>query len=396
MVNRLVNPVRTARCRAASLACAFLLASACATQAPRPAVNPAQFLHDEAFPASAGYPVESSRDVFQLDDSARRYLDLRIGRVRETNARNKALIEEIIQQSARKLSYDSDADTTASETFHNQSANCLSMSIMTYAIAKYLRYDAVFQDVDTPEYWDRRDGHRLVARHVNVLLKPERSPDLLRFGSVIEVDFFAPGSSREFPTKLIPPSRVLAMFYNNKGVDALFAGNHDVAYAYLRAALLEDPSLGMAIGNLGALYRATNHLPWAEKAYRAAVRMNAGSTVPLEGLARVLQDTGRHAEAERMLAELDSRRMNNPYYRYMQGEEAYDARRWNMAIRHFRKAIALKPRLDAAYFGLAKTFFQLGENGKAEAYLERAARYAARDSERQRYQRKIDALTGGS
>ncbi|HEX7046579.1 MAG TPA: tetratricopeptide repeat protein [Gammaproteobacteria bacterium] len=372
----------------------LFIASGCASQQVRQDLNAANFLHDEAFPESAGYLIESREAVFALNEQLKNHLDRKLGRTRGLQARtSNSIVKEIIQQVSRKLTYDSAANTTASETFQSQTANCLSLSILTYSMAEHLGFHATFRLVDIPEYWEWRDGHALMARHVNLLLEPEATFGQV-FSQTIEVDFFAPGSSRRFASRPITESTVLAMFYNNKGTDALMAGDLALAYAYLRAALVQDPSLDMAVSNLGLLYAKRGHWQWAEKNYREAARRNPDNTVSAEGLAMVLKMTGRDEEAEAILARLERQRQDNPYFHYVQGEEAYSAGNWQQAIRSFHRAIELGPGIDQPYFGLAKTYFRMGDNANAETWLRRAEHHADKDEVKQRYRNKIAALTG--
>lgn len=378
--------------RLATLLAVVLLAAGCAS-APAVSDHPFRFLHDEAFPASAELQVESRQEVFELGNDAKRYLDEMINRVRDPFGRDELLVDEIVLRSARKLSYEGGANTTASQTFHSLKANCLSLSILTYSMAHHFGYNARFQEVQIPEYWERRGKRTLVAGHINVLLTTTDPSSGRFFGETIEVDFFAPGSARKFPSRVIPESRVLAMFYNNKAIDALFAENHDLAYAYLRAALREDPSLDSVLGNLGALYDVAGHPQWAEDSYREAVRLNTASTVAAEGLAKILATTGRQAEADTILARLEHTRERNPYYQYMLGEEAFDEADWRQAIHFFNKARELMPDSDRPYFGLAKAYSALGDARAAETYLRRAERHAGSDELKEKYRGKISALS---
>lgn len=382
-----------------ALAACLILLSGCASS-PGPAyhaADPSLFLHDEAFPASEDYAVESSNEVFGLDDAAKTYLDRELERLGDKESRLR-VVDEIVQQAAGKLVYDSDANTTAAETFHNQTANCLSMSIMTYAAAEYLGYQVTFNEVHIPEYWERRGDNAQVSRHINLLLTPRtvlqpETMGLMSFSGALLVDYFAPGSSFRFGSHPISRARVLAMFYNNKGVDALLAGNHDRAYAYLRAAVLTDPSLGMTLNNLGLLYSTRGHLQWAEASYREAATRHPEDTVAAGGLARVLRELGRNDEAKTILARLENARKNNPYFHNVQGLVAYDAGNWEQAIRSFHHAIELQPELDQPYYGLAKTYYRMGEDDQAIHYLARAARHSRDEFRRQTYMNKIDALS---
>ncbi|HEX6930454.1 MAG TPA: tetratricopeptide repeat protein [Gammaproteobacteria bacterium] len=376
------------------LAC--LVISGCAAGVARHEnVDAAQFLHDGAFPRSAGVTVESREDVFGLDREIRDYLDLNINAIRDPKKRGRALLDEIFHQASMNLSYDSTANTTASQTFRNRAANCLSLAILSYAMAEHVGFDATFQEVDIPAYWERRNSYSLMNRHVNLTLTPKYDPDtiLLKRHIELEVDFQPLTGMHQPSTRPITQFRALAMFYNNKAIDALLTGRHDAAYAYLKAALLQDPTLDMVLTNLGLLYGVNGHLQWAEESYRQALVLNDDNVVSAENLARLLKMTDRQQEADVILARLKDKRDNNPYYFYIQGEEAYDAGNWRHAIRSFEKAIALKPDADQFYFGLARTYAQLGDGDKAETYLRRAERYANYADLKQKYRNKIAALS---
>lgn len=381
--------------RFTALLLAFCMAG-CASQQARQDLDVTQFLHDDFLPESKNHHVESAQEVFSLDEKAQNQLDTQIGHLRLPIVRNWTLISEIILQTVAAVSYDSHATTTASATFTTRAANCLSLSILAYAMAEHLGYDATFQQVDIPEYWERRGNHNVVAGHINMKIRridPDNEPGATLISESLLVDFFSPGSSASFESRPIPRSTVLAMYYNNKGVDALFANNDSKAYAYFRAALLKDPSLYIAASNLAALYMKNGKVQWAEQNYREVVRLNPESTVSSAGLANVLMKTGRNEEAQIIKERIAYQRERNPYYQNVLGEEAYDEGNWQQAIRSFTKAIDLRPDIEQPYFGLAKTWMKLGDRDKAVFWLQRAARHADNKELEKKYRNKIQLLS---
>ena len=127
------------------------------------------------------------------------------------------------------------ANTTAAETFENRAANCLSMSIMTYALAKEANLRVEFQDIKIPEYWTRKDGYSLLNGHVNLKLFPRVDPLVVRmFDSGLLVDFDPQDRRRSWPTRTVYSGTILAMYYNNKGADALVSNEYSKAYALLQ------------------------------------------------------------------------------------------------------------------------------------------------------------------
>jgi len=353
------------RLRAAVALLMFAVLAACATAPMRYVSDSAQLMHDDAFPGAAAHAVESREDVFKLDRDARIRLDEKAGAMSDADPGTR--VEHLVHHAALDVSYDSSANTTASETLHNQVVNCLSMSILAYSIAGYLGIEAAFQEVNIPEYWERRDNVSLMTHHINVRLKAGTGNAHTRLERDMEVDFLPFGDTQKHQRRPIPQSKVLAMFYNNKGIDALLAGNYDVAYSYFKAALREHPSLDMALTNLGALYLVNGHLQWAENSFRQAMQINPHNTVNAESLANLLKKTGRNVEAGVLLDRLERDRKYNPYYQYIQGEEAFDAGDWPEAIDFFRRAIRLKSDASEFHFGLAKTYAALGDHDRANA-----------------------------
>lgn len=380
--------------RTVLLMTALLALSGCAATGNGPQYTADQLLHDEAFPGSSGYRIEKRHEVFGLDQAAKNQLDLKVNSIRDYHQRGRALIDEIFHQASLNLAYDSKANTTASETFHNRAGNCLSLSILAYAMARYTGFDAQFQEVDIPDYWERRDRFSLMNQHINVRFSPKNtSRTLLARQIEMEVDFVPLRTTLDPPKRTITQSRALAMFYNNKAVDALLSANHDMAYAYLKAAIQQDESLDMAFTSLGLLYGLRGHMPWAEESYRHAYRINPDNAIAAEGLATVLKNAGRDNEARILLAKLERRRANDPYYLYIMGEEAYDDGNLRQAQHYFEKAIALQPKLDQFHFALARTHLQLGNRERARFHLERAENYAAYADLKQKYRNKLAALS---
>lgn len=370
--------------------------SGCASRLVQNDSSHVEYLHDELFSEHGRYAIESHEEIFHLDRTTKEYLDKHLRRVvsGSVSSVNEDGFSDLITKIVKDFSYENLSDTPASQTFQDKTANCLSLSIMTYSVARYLGFEVTFQMVNIPEYWEWHDSTGLVARHVNLLLKRKSVPGVFdALNNEIEIDFFSPGSSRRYGARKIEIPTVIAMYYNNKGAQALLAGSHDTAYAYFRAALVKDPSLNMALSNLALLYAMNNKLEWSKQAYRQALRGDPDDMVAASGLAAVYKLTGEMEKAERLLDGIRERRNNNPYYLYVRGEEAYSSGEWGKSIEFFKKSISLRPDIDLFYFGLAKSYFQMGEYELAERYMRQAERAAQIDAAKKRYRSKLVLLT---
>ncbi|GAA0362316.1 hypothetical protein GCM10009092_28350 [Bowmanella denitrificans] len=355
--------------------------------------SPQGLFMDEQFAGFAQVAVESEQDVFALDEEMQEFAEQFVGGSGEAKLMAKKLLRAIFGRANMNLLYDNEANTVARDTFHNRSANCLSMSIMTYALGEHAGMQIEFQEVDVPEFWTRRDGYSLLNGHVNLRILPRISPNTVYFASqTVQVDFDPQSMSAHFPTRTIDKHRVLAMFYNNKAADALVHNQHLQAYAYSRAALQADPSLGEAWVNLGVLYRQNNLMAAAEKSYQRAITIENNRSA-LENLAVLYNMTDREEMAQDIFNKLERQRADNPFYHFLLGEQEYDLAHWSDAISHYRRAIALNPQQHEFYFGLAKSYYEMGDLAMAERYLKLAKRRSIHDQDEHRYQNKLNLLT---
>ncbi|MDF2176750.1 hypothetical protein P2G88_00615 [Aliiglaciecola sp. CAU 1673] len=371
----------------------LLLFSGCAANINSTHVEPHDGLHDYVFPDYENVPIESEDEVFAISREMKSFVNRLIAREDDPEKRIRLLAKSIFDHSDMNLLYSGAANTIASETFEIGAANCLSMSIMTYALASYAGMDVAFQEVDIPEFWTRRDGFSMLNGHINLRIVPRDERDRLFVSrSGLEVDFNPLERRTEFPTKVISKRRVLSMFYNNKGADALMGGEFDRAYAYFRQALITEPSLSEAWVNLGILYRFNNLFEWAEDSYEIAISLTNDRSAQ-ENLAILYTYIGRDEEAQTILARLERSRIKNPYYHFLLGEQEYDYGHWRKAIGHYKDALSLDESVHQFYFGLAKSYFHLGKLDATERYLEKAKRLSVNDQDEGRYQIKLDLLS---
>lgn len=350
-------------------------------------------LYDQGFSGFMEVSIESQQQVFYLDDTAKAFVAATIGPIDNKVDQIEALVKAIFDRSELNLLYQSNANTNANNTFHSQEANCLSMSIMTYALATEAGFDVDFQEIMIPEYWTRRAGFSLLNGHINIKMLAPRQPNVFVFHRrSYQVDFDPQSASSRFPQKVVSKQAVLAMFYNNKGVDALLRKDYVSAYAYFRKALLAKPSFYSGWVNLGILYRFNEYFPQAETAYQHALMIKPDSLTALENLAYLYTFTGRNEDAETILARVKYQRNSNPYYHVNLGEQEMEQKHWDKALAHFRRALALDRGKHEVYFGLARVYFEIGELQQSERYLKQAKNKARNKHDVDKYQNKLEFL----
>jgi tetratricopeptide (TPR) repeat protein len=350
--------------------------------------------YDQGFSGFSQISIESEQQVFYLDDAAKAFIASTIHAKDTKIDQMNALVKAIFDRSELNLLYQGDANTSANDTFHAQAANCLSLSIMTYALASEAGFDVDFQEIMIPEYWTRRAGFSLLNGHINIKIMSPVQPHVFElYRQSYQVDFDPQSTRREFPQKIVSKQDVLSMFYNNKGADAVLQKDYVQAYAYFREALVVKPSFDSAWINLGILYRLSEYYPQAEKTYQHALAIKPDSLTALENLAYLYTFTGRNEEALKILAKVESQRNSNPYYHVNLGEQEMEQQHWVQALAHFRKALALDRGKHEVYFGLARIYFEIGELQKSERYFKLAKNSSQNKYDKDRYQSKLELLS---
>lgn len=366
----------------------------CATAPQTEVVKADQFLHDEAYSGFEQIPVETEQQVFQLDQAVTNYLDNNILILDKPVDRMNQLSDQLFSPNKVNLLYQTDANSVASQTFSSKTANCLSMSILAYSMAKYVGLNVVFQDVTIPEFWNLRDDVNFLNGHVNLFITAKTPVNEGQAYSIdsIEVDFSNSFASSRFQKNWISKQTALAMFYNNIGAEALVVKDFNRAYAYFRQSLLTDPDYVSGLSNLGVLYRMSGHNDWAEQTYLAGLELEKDNRNILDNMVVLFEHTGRIEQANDIRSRINKQRQSNPYYHYFLGQQEYQSGHWQKAIQHFRKAKSLNQYDHHFYFGLAKAYFELGEVDETRRNLNLAKRYAVDQQQSNQYLTKLALL----
>jgi len=365
----------------------------CKSTPPPTVSSPFPALHDNLFPSYQAFPVESEAQVFALGEEAKLFVSRAIAGPSLEQKNIKGLVKSIFDHSEMGLLYRNNANTVAETTFLNRSANCLSLSIMTYAMAEHAGFDAEFYEVDIPEYWTRRDGFSVLNGHINLRIALPEESSVVYIGSTsADVDFDPQMIRANFPRIAVNKRNVLAMFYNNKGADALIANSYTRAYSYFRAAAVLSPELQQTWVNLGILYRMVDAYDQAEQSYRHALNIDDGNLTAWENLSILYKHKKEIEQAQEIMSMVEQRRRNNPFYHFILGEQALEDGNLEDALVYYQRALRLDNTRHEVLFGLAKLYYEQGDITNAQRYLKRAVQFAPNTQDEHRYMSKLSTI----
>lgn len=370
----------------AVLLCATLAACAAAPPASLPPI----FNDSDFAPASA---VDTGQ-VFALSDAMRQYVQTQVRHAARNGNPRVALYEALYDKSRLKLEYDAAMTRNARETFEARSGNCLSLVIMTAALAHELGLQVRYQEVLGEESWSRSGDMYFVAGHVNLVLGQRlgESPNNYDAKGMMVIDFLPSGDVAGYRTREISEATVLAMYMNNRAAETMSEGQLNQAYWWARAALLQDPSFSGAYNTLGVIQFRHGDLAQARRTLTHALMRTPDNTLLLSNLAQVLEASGLPDEALPLRRRLLALQPQPPFHYFNLGKAAMQQNDYVQAIRLFSREIARDPYYHEFHFWLAQAYARLGQLAQADRQLELAMDNSTTRSEHGLYAAKLQRL----
>lgn len=378
------------------LSFSLLLLAACVTPPQTTTAVPLELLQHQAFKPSPA-EIETPAQIFSLPAAVVQDVRHKVLRYDRAYDRQLALLKYIFHDVDRDiLEYVNDATLTASETLQLRVANCLSLTILAASLAEAVGFTVDFQDVAVPEYWISRSGSSVLNGHVNIKLTSTllsvNQQGLFYQPESYLIDFDRGSGQMLQKAKSVSRETIIAMFYNNKAADAILLQHYDVAFKYLQAALTLTSMQAEIWNNLAVLYRKKEMLAEAEQSYQYSLQLDPDNNNTLANLAMLYEKTERVALAKKLNQQVVSRRLKNPYYFVMLGNEALDLGMQQQALSEFSKALKLQPKTTEAHFGMAQSYLALGNYQQAKKHLRFAGEYTEDKVLQRRYQTKLGLL----
>jgi len=382
-----LNLLQRAKGCVAAVGSALLVA--CATPPPAPPLHDDLF-QDQLF-ARPAVDV-SPEQIFALSDSMRTYVRTEIQSQSRSNGYQLGLIDALLRKGQLKLDYDATATRNAAEAFDARAGNCLSLVIMTAAFAKELGLQVRYQSAYREESWSRSGSLLLRTGHVNVTLGPSMQHRADPLSRSYTIDFLPPEDASKVRTREVTEQTIVAMFMNNRAVEALLRGRVDDAYAWAREAVRQSPDFASAVNTLGIVYVRHGDLGPAEVAFRRVLQLDPVHTRAMSNLAEVYLRQGREAEAAELLRTLASIEPEPPYHYFSQGMAALKRNDFGTARDMFAREVARASNSAEFHYWLGVAYSRLGNPEQASKHLNLALKNGAANGEGEQYPSTLSLL----
>ncbi|CAN7577732.1 tetratricopeptide repeat protein [Pseudoduganella sp. LjRoot289] len=365
-----------------------LLLAGCASVAPPP---PPPLFHDQLF-GKADQDINAGQ-IFALSDDMKAYVRA-LGRGGEKREIQRVLFEALYRKDQLRLEYDSDTTRTAADTFAARRGNCLSLVIMTAALAREMGMRVHYQSVTTEETWSRTGSLYFASGHVNLILGKPLNPDAHSYDNsqFMVIDFQPPEDARYLTAQEISEHRVVSMFMNNRAAEALSRRQLDRAYWWARKSIEADPTFLSPYNTLAIVYQHHGNLPEAEAALRYAQVVQPDNTIALHNLVQVLEGQGRKPEAEALREKLARLEPNPPFHYFHLGQKAMQDGDYKKARTLFAREVDRAPYYHEFHFWLAVASYKLGDLATADKHLKLAMENSTTRGDHALYAGKLDWL----
>lgn len=375
------------------LAC--ILGAGCAGPRAVQVATPADvksYRNDAAFLPRA--PVPAADSIYQLSEQQARDFDAWFEHPRQRATPPFRRVADYLERSTRNFSYRGDT-FMAGEALSRQAGNCLSLAILTTALAQRAGVPVRHQlMVDAPvfEIHDSivQKGVHVRTRLIDAEWLREDDIQLLRRPGLL-IDYFPTG--REHFIGNLTLEEFTARFYRNIAADALADGELGRAYWFSVAALEQAPGDAESFNTLAVTYRRAGMWALAERTYRNGIPLADNKLSLLKNLHMLLVAQGREAEAAEVEQQLSKMRDPSPARWFLLARTAVEADDIKAAIDYLETAVELAPHMHELQAELAKAYYLDGQRRQARKAFARAIDQALQPEDRLRYEGKLSALT---
>jgi Flp pilus assembly protein TadD len=317
------------------------------------------------FLAIPAWASPSFGDPFEAPPEMQSYVRKVTMRHNSASAKAEGLLRTIflpVEDGGLGMVYDNSYTRSVTEVWQERKANCLSLTAFFVASCKSIGIDVHFAESPSVSQW-RRVGpiirHEL---HMVAVIRQMPSQDLV-------ADFLPEMKKGFYLLSALSESRAKALYYSNRAVELLEAGDLPSAKQVVNLALDQDRTCGAAWNIFGVVCQAQGDNALAERAFLSALKVN-----PMDGAAlgnlethyRAVGDTSKSLECRRLSLAV---RAHDPYFQAFLAQEAMNEGDLKKAMKYLELAIHMQEREPDFYLLLSQVHQLMGNPDDAVAVL---------------------------
>lgn len=278
--------------------------------------------------------------------------------------RAESLVKFLFLAHGLAMQYQQDATLTVAQAYQTRTANCLTFTLLTIALAREAGLQAFGQQTDKSLTWHRDETTIFRTSHVNAGIRDGAR----RLTIDVAWDRVMLGE----PPEAISDARLIALYYNNRAVETMSNGQLELAQKYAALSLQLDPKNAASWSNAGVVHFRAGQPTLAEQGYLRALALNPKHPVALVNLGNYYHRIGAPERATPFVKKLALVQARDPLHQYVLALDFETRGDLPKAVEHFRRAIRLYRGEYRFHAGLARVYTQLGDLRRAKRELARA------------------------
>lgn len=283
---------------------------------------------------------------------------------------------------------------SAAETFESRRGDCMSLAVLTTALAQIAGVQIEYELVDSDPVFELAPNLAVRGIHVRShLIDPEwqaPSGQLVFIKPGLVIDYFPSGKERFIEN--LDKGEYASRFYLNLATEHLQRGDLDKSYWLTIAALEHDAESADALNALAVIYRRKGSAYDAERIYQYAIGKVPNKLSLLRNYELLLSSLGRTQEADHMQVQLRNLDDPSPFSWYRGARQAAKRGEWQDAQFFYKKAIERAPYMPELRYGLAQVLSNQGDYHLAEAEIQKSLENVWSKENRKPYKAKLNWL----
>ena len=299
-----------------------------------------------------------------------------------------------LEQSTPEFSYLAET-LTATEALEQQQGNCMSLAMLTTALANRANIKIEYQLMDDTPVFEQ--GKNVIMKGVHVRTKllsgiaePEKNVKYFLKPGII-VDYFPNGTSRFVGN--LSESEYVSGYYLNKAANAIDSADFNLAYWLVMEALALNDTSASAFNMLAVIYKKVGEINKAEAVYQYGIASLPTPLTLLKNYQLLLVEQHRLDEAKLIETKLQQIDDPSPYRWQRLAFLALETGKYRDAVNYYRRAIKHAPYMHELHYQLARAYSHLGQDAESKNQLELAINNTQNAQARAFYELELQAYS---
>ena len=282
---------------------------------------------------------------------------------------------------------------TAQKTLDEVTGNCLSLTLLSTALAELVDVDIHFQLLEENPVYSINNNLLVTSDHLRAVLKS--SPELLEGDAIsrvsyIRIDYFDT-DGLSFVDK-VSINTQKSLFYSNLAIEYLADNAIDMAYSYAKKALDVYPYNASALNTIGILHSKRGDIKLAEEIYEFGARYYAKAPLFVRNYKRLLVSQGREVDLNKLIDANKQSIHSHPWEWVRAGKVAFNNNDFNEAVMYYQKALELAPEIPQLHLFAGQASFAAGQLIESKEFFVNAYTLGKNSPDARNYQQKLLAL----